>query len=304
MSVSGFSPLMFATALLSTLSWLGFIVAGFVLWSYGNTNGGYSMVGIAIILPAVVAALTHFVRACRAQPVTAHALTTVSWLSSLSWLGFIVCGFVLWAYGNTNGGYSMVGIATILPFVVAAVLGALNYYHPLYLTATVLAETVPLLLTQSWLGFIVSGFMLWYYGNTNGGYSMVGIAIILPALVAAIVLFNALCRKQTFTASLVSALSWLATLSWSGFLVCGFFLWYTGNTNGGYSMVGIAIILPAVVAALLPLLPLTGRSQKALPAPASVSVPAAAAPAPAPASAPAVVEVPAEPKVADTGVIV
>jgi len=57
MSLSAFSPAMTAVALLSTLSWSGFIVSGFMLWATGNTNGGYSMVGIAICLPAVIAAV-------------------------------------------------------------------------------------------------------------------------------------------------------------------------------------------------------------------------------------------------------
>ena len=95
--------------------------------------------------------------------------------------------------------------------------------------------------------------MLWYTGNTNGGYSMIGIAIILPALVAALV--PLLPRLTTglagASASTTYILGWLFTLSWAGFLVCGFVLWYYGNTNGGYSMVGIAICLPAVIAVVL-----------------------------------------------------
>ena len=169
-------------------------------------------------------------------------------LSTLSWAGFISAGFVLWAAGNTNGGYSMAGIATSLPFVVAVALLTLNARK-----TTPLVQGVPLLLTLSWLGFIISGFMLWYTGNTNGGYSMVGIAIILPALVAALVplvprLTTGLAGASASTAYI---LSWLFTLSWAGFLVCGFVLWYYGNTAGGYSMVGIAICLPAAIAAVL-----------------------------------------------------
>ena len=169
-------------------------------------------------------------------------------LSTLSWAGFISAGFVLWAAGNTNGGSSMAGIATSLPFVVAVALLILNAKK-----TTPLVQGVPLLLTLSWLGFIISGFMLWYTGNTNGGYSMVGIAIILPALVAALV--QLVPRLTTglagASASTTYILGWLFTLSWAGFLVCGFVLWYYGNTNGGYSMVGIAICLPAVIAVVL-----------------------------------------------------
>ena len=146
-----------------------------------------------------------------------------------------------------------------------------------------------LLATLSWIGFIVAGFVLWSFGNTNGGYSMVGIAIILPAVVAALLLVHALCARKGFSEALVSTLGWLGSLSWSGFLVAGFMLWYYGNTNGGYAMVGIAIILPAVVAVALTF---TGAcATKALPAPAAVTVDAAssaAAPAPVPAPAPAV----------------
>jgi hypothetical protein len=279
-SVYDMSPLALSTGLLATLSWVGFIVAGFVLWSNGNTNGGYSMVGIAICLPAVVAALVHAVRAWRSQTFTNAHRASLLWLGALSWLGFIVCGFVLWSFGNTNGGYSMVGIATILPFAVAAVLGALNYYRPLYVTAKHLAYATQPLLTMSWAGFIVSGFMLWYYGNTNGGYSMVGIAICLPAAVATAVLLHTLCSRNSFSADVVSTLTWLGSLSWSGFLVAGFMLWYFGNTNGGYSMVGIAIILPAVVALLLTFVGTHGT--KALPAAAAAAAVSVAAPAAAP----------------------
>jgi hypothetical protein len=142
----------------------------------------------------------------------------------------------------------MAGIATSLPFVVAVLILILNVRK-----STPLVQGVPLLLTLSWLGFIISGFMLWYTGNTNGGYSMIGIAIILPALVAALIplvprLTSGLAGASASTAYI---LGWLFTLSWAGFLVCGFVLWYYGNTNGGYSMVGIAICLPAVIAAAL-----------------------------------------------------
>ena len=118
---------------------------------------------------------------------------------------------------------------------------------------------VPLLSTLSWIGFISAGFVLWSYGNTNGGYSMVGIAICLPAVVAAVLPFlNPFKRSGTDgvgvqSPALLYLVAWLGTLSWAGFLVCGFILWYVGNTNGGYSMVGIAICLPAAVAALLSL---------------------------------------------------
>jgi len=180
---------MFSTTLLATLSWLGFITTGFVLWSTGNTNGGYSMVGIAIILPAVVAAAIHLARVIRplnsVSGWTSNIVSTML-LSTLSWLGFIVCGFVLWYYGNTNGGYSMVGIAIILPAVVALGLLVPACRQPPATSVTPLTAGVALLGTLSWLGFLVAGFMLWYFGNTNGGYSMVSIAIILPAVVAAI----------------------------------------------------------------------------------------------------------------------
>ena len=280
-SVSAYdvSPVALSTALLATLSWVGFIVAGFVLWSNGNTNGGYSMVGIAIILPALVAALVHAVRAWRSQTFTNAHRASLLWLGSLSWLGFIVCGFVLWSFGNTDGGYSMVGIATSLPFAVASVLATLTYYRPLYVTAKQLAYAAPPLLTMTWAGFIVSGFMLWYYGNLSGGYSMVGIAICLPAAVAAVVLLHTLCASKGFSSDVISTLTWLGSLSWSGFLVAGFMLWYFGNTNGGYSMVGIAIILPAVVALLLTFL---GGSKAVTDAPATaVTAPVAAPAAPA-----------------------
>ena len=116
---------------------------------------------------------------------------------------------------------------------------------------------VPLLSTLSWIGFISAGFVLWSYGNTNGGYSMVGIAICLPAVVAATLPFVPSFKRNSPTAelppSLLYLVAWLGTLSWAGFLVCGFILWYVGNTSGGYSMVGIAICLPAAVAALLSL---------------------------------------------------
>lgn len=63
---------MTAVALLSVLSWAGFIVAGFMLWATGNTNGGYSMVGIAICLPAVIAAIVALVHG-RSAPAAAPA---------------------------------------------------------------------------------------------------------------------------------------------------------------------------------------------------------------------------------------
>jgi len=51
-------------------------------------------------------------------------------------------------------------------------------------------------------------------------------------------------------------------------------LWATGNTNGGYSMVGIAICLPAVIAAVVAVV--HGRSSApAAPAAAAVAVTAA-----------------------------
>jgi len=68
MSLSAFSPAMTAVALLSTLSWSGFIVSGFMLWATGNTNGGYAMVGIAICLPAVIAAVVAVVHGRSAPP--------------------------------------------------------------------------------------------------------------------------------------------------------------------------------------------------------------------------------------------
>ena len=79
MSHSAFSPAMTAVALLSTLSWAGFIVAGFMLWATGNTNGGYSMVGIAICLPAVIAAVVAVVhgRSAPAAVAAAVAVTAV-----------------------------------------------------------------------------------------------------------------------------------------------------------------------------------------------------------------------------------
>ena len=64
---------MTAVALLSTLSWAGFIVAGFMLWATGNTNGGYSMVGIAICLPAAVAAVVAVVHGRSSAPPAAPA---------------------------------------------------------------------------------------------------------------------------------------------------------------------------------------------------------------------------------------
>jgi len=132
MSLSAFSPAMTAVALLSTLSWSGFIVSGFMLWATGNTNGGYSMVGIAICLPAVIAALLPlFARNSSANSAVVSApmspqMTALAFLSVLSWLGFIVAGFMLWATGNTNGGYSMVGIAICLPAVIAAIVALVH----------------------------------------------------------------------------------------------------------------------------------------------------------------------------------
>jgi len=178
---------MLATALLSTLSWVGFISAGFVLWSNGNTNGGYSMVGISIILPAVVAVVYQVVQATQGQTVStgfSPSFVATALLGTLSWLGFIVCGFVLWYYGNTNGGYSMVGIAICLAALLAAILLAVDCRQPVLNNLRPLQVGVALLSTLSWLGFLVAGFMLWYFGNTNGGYSMVGIAISLPAVTA------------------------------------------------------------------------------------------------------------------------
>ena len=130
MSLSAFSPAMTAVALLSTLSWSGFIVSGFMLWASGNTNGGYSMVGIAICLPAVLAALLPlFTRGSSGAVSTTSmspSMVGVTLLSVLSWLGFIVAGFMLWATGNTNGGYSMVGIAICLPAVIAAIIALVH----------------------------------------------------------------------------------------------------------------------------------------------------------------------------------
>jgi hypothetical protein len=75
------SPQMTALAFLSVLSWLGFIVAGFMLWATGNTNGGYSMVGIAICLPAVIAAVVAVVHgrsSAPAAPAAAAVAVTVA----------------------------------------------------------------------------------------------------------------------------------------------------------------------------------------------------------------------------------
>jgi hypothetical protein len=132
MSLSAFSPAMTAVALLSTLSWSGFIVSGFMLWATGNTNGGYSMVGIAICLPAVLAALLPLYAGSSSatSPVVSTPMspqmTALAFLSVLSWLGFIVAGFMLWATGNTSGGYAMVGIAICLPAVIAAVVAVVH----------------------------------------------------------------------------------------------------------------------------------------------------------------------------------
>jgi hypothetical protein len=132
MSLSAFSPAMTAVALLSTLSWSGFIESGFMLWATGNTNGGYSMVGIAICLPAVLAALlplyaggSSATSAVVSTPMSPQ-MTALAFLSVLSWLGFIVAGFMLWATGNTSGGYAMVGIAICLPAVIAAVVAVVH----------------------------------------------------------------------------------------------------------------------------------------------------------------------------------
>jgi len=73
---------MTAVALLSTLSWAGFIVAGFMLWATGNTNGGYSMVGIAICLPAAVAAVVAVVHGRSSAPPAAAVVAVVHGRSS------------------------------------------------------------------------------------------------------------------------------------------------------------------------------------------------------------------------------
>jgi hypothetical protein len=214
MSLSAFSPAMTAVALLSTLSWAGFIVSGFMLWNYGNTDGGYSMVGIAICLPAVIAAILLIARSFHTEAAKRSALMAgTALLSTLSWIGFIVAGFMLWAVGNTNGGYSMVGIAIILPAVVAALVPVVAHFQRSAADAAASAvatafspqmTAVSLLSVLSWAGFIVAGFMLWATGNTSGGYAMVGIAICLPAAVAALVaLAQALPAKATAAASVV-----------------------------------------------------------------------------------------------------
>jgi len=69
---------MTAVALLSTLSWAGFIVAGFMLWATGNTNGGYAMVGIAICLPAVIAAVVAVVHGRSSAPAAVAAAVAVT----------------------------------------------------------------------------------------------------------------------------------------------------------------------------------------------------------------------------------
>jgi hypothetical protein len=71
-------PTALLSALLATLSWVGFIAAGFVLWAEGNTNGGYSMVGIAICLPAVVAVALPFVGSCGKKTPSAAVPPTAS----------------------------------------------------------------------------------------------------------------------------------------------------------------------------------------------------------------------------------
>ena len=76
MSLTAFSPAMTAVALLSVLSWAGFIVAGFMLWATGNTNGGYSMVGIAICLPAAIAAIVALVHGRTPAAAVAAASST------------------------------------------------------------------------------------------------------------------------------------------------------------------------------------------------------------------------------------
>lgn len=205
---------MTAVALLSTLSWAGFIVSGFMLWNYGNTNGGYSMVGIAICLPAVIAAILLVARSFHTEAAKRSALMAgTALLSTLSWIGFIVAGFMLWAVGNTNGGYSMVGIAIILPAVVAALVPVVAHFQRSAADAAASAvatafspqmTAVSLLSVLSWAGFIVAGFMLWATGNTSGGYAMVGIAICLPAVVAALVaLAQALPAKAHAAAAVV-----------------------------------------------------------------------------------------------------
>jgi hypothetical protein len=68
---------MTAVALLSTLSWSGFIVSGFMLWATGNTNGGYSMVGIAICLPAVIAVVVALVHGRTPTPTATASSTAV-----------------------------------------------------------------------------------------------------------------------------------------------------------------------------------------------------------------------------------
>ena len=78
MSLSAFSPAMTAVALLSVLSWAGFIVAGFMLWATGNTNGGYSMVGIAICLPAAIAAIVALVHGRSAATASSTAVVATA----------------------------------------------------------------------------------------------------------------------------------------------------------------------------------------------------------------------------------
>ena len=77
MSLTAFSPAMTAVALLSVLSWAGFIVAGFMLWATGNTNGGYSMVGIAICLPAAIAVVVALVHGRTPTPTATASSTAV-----------------------------------------------------------------------------------------------------------------------------------------------------------------------------------------------------------------------------------
>jgi len=154
MSLSAFSPAMTAVALLSTLSWSGFIVSGFMLWATGNTNGGYSMVGIAICLPAVLAALLPlYAGGSATSPVVSAPMspqmTALAFLSVLSWLGFIVAGFMLWATGNTSGGYAMVGIAICLPAVIAAVVAVVHGRSSAPAAAAVAVTAAPKVVVDS-----------------------------------------------------------------------------------------------------------------------------------------------------------
>ena len=146
---------MTAVALLSTLSWSGFIVSGFMLWATGNTNGGYSMVGIAICLPAVLAALLPLYAggSSAISPVVSAPMspqmTALAFLSVLSWLGFIVAGFMLWVTGNTSGGYAMVGIAICLPAVIAAVVAVVHGRSSAPAAAAVAVTAAPKIVVDS-----------------------------------------------------------------------------------------------------------------------------------------------------------